>query len=109
MSEICYARGKKIVLLPEQNRQGTWFCRFMIPGVVEANPREAGETPCDGYKSEWDAKTAAFESAKRVLDSINKEDASDGIPGEYHGPHLTQKTASATNATGTATGQSSAT
>lgn len=70
MTEICYSKGKKIILLPEQNRQGIWFCRFTIPGLVGPHPREPGKTSRDGYTSKWAAQTAAFESAKRVLDSI---------------------------------------
>ena len=108
MTEICYSKGNKIVLLPEQNRRGTWFCRFTIPGLVEAHPRDTGTSPRDGYKSEWDAKAAAFELAKRVLASVKQDDAPDRTPGGPHGTHLTQKTTSATYATRTATGQSDA-
>lgn len=104
MAEICYAKGKKIILLTEQNRQGTWFCYFTIPGLLEANPRKSRHEPRDAYKSEWDAKTAAFEAAKRVLDSY-MEDAHNRTPGGQHGPHLTQKTAAATNTTRTAAGK----
>ena len=101
MAEICYSKGKKIILWTEQNRQGTWFCRFTIPGLLEADPHTSGKPPRAAYKSEWDAKTAAFEAAKKILDSVI-EDAHNGIPGDHHGPHLAQKTTPATNATGTA-------
>ena len=69
MAETCYSKGKKIILLPEQNRNGTWSCRFTIPGLLDSTFRGSCDTPLDGYKTEWEAKTAAFESAKRMLDA----------------------------------------
>jgi hypothetical protein len=65
MAETCYSRGKKIILMPEQNKNGTWICRFTIPELRGSNVGG----PHDAYKTEWEAKTAAFESAKRVLEA----------------------------------------
>lgn len=65
MAETCYSKGKKIILKSEQNGNGTWICRFTIPGLRDS---DVGR-PHDAYKTEWEAKTAAFESAKRVLDA----------------------------------------
>jgi len=106
MAEVCYSNGRKIILSTEQTRQGTWFCRFTIPGLLEADPHKSGKPPRDAYKSEWDAKTAAFEAAKKILGAVIL-DAHNGIPGGHHGPHVTQKTASPTNAAREARGKSS--
>lgn len=69
MAETCYSKGMKIVLLPEQKRNGTWVCRFTIPGLPDAALRRSRDTALDGYATEWEAKTAAFEAAKRRLDA----------------------------------------
>lgn len=69
MAETCYSKGRKILLLPEQKRNGTWICRFTIPGVLDAGPRGPHAAPLDSYPTEWEAKTAAFEAAKRRLDT----------------------------------------
>ncbi len=68
MAETCYSKGKKIILLPEQKRNGTWICRFTIPGLMDSTLCRPHDVPPDAYKTEWEAKTAAFESAKRMLD-----------------------------------------
>jgi hypothetical protein len=65
MAETCYSRGKKIILMPEQTKNGTWICRFTIPGLRDSNFGR----PHDTYKTEWEAKTAAFASAKQVLEA----------------------------------------
>jgi hypothetical protein len=69
MAETCYSKGKKIVLLPEQKRNGTWICRFTIPGLLDAGPRSSHDASLDAYATEWEAKAAAFEAAKRRLDA----------------------------------------
>ncbi|HSN04167.1 MAG TPA: hypothetical protein VLS44_04245 [Nitrospira sp.] len=107
MAEICYSRGRKIIIHTEQNRHGVWISRFTIPGLWEATPRKSGNRPLDTYKSEWDAKTVAFEAAKRVLDSV-MTDANDRIPGGHHGPHFAKKTTTATNSTGKTAGKGGA-
>jgi hypothetical protein len=65
MAETCYSRGKKIILMPEQTKNGTWICRFTIPGLRDSNFGRRHDT----YKTEWEAKTAAFASAKQVLEA----------------------------------------
>ncbi len=69
MIETCYARGKKILLLPEQRRDGTWICRFSIPDLM--NTFLSGQHPpiLTAYRSEQEAKLAAFASAKRRLNA----------------------------------------
>jgi len=72
MAETCYSQGKKIVLTPEQTTNGTWRCRFTIPGLVESDLGTSPDSPLGKYKTEWEAKTAAFASAKRALDASRK-------------------------------------
>ena len=67
MAEICYSQGKKIVLMPEQLTTGAWRCRFAIPGFVESDLGTSPDSPLGKYQTEWDAKTAAFASAKKAL------------------------------------------
>ncbi len=66
MAETCYSQGKKIVLMPEQTMNGTWRCRFTIPGLVESDIGTSPDSPLGKYNTEWEAKTAAFASAKRA-------------------------------------------
>ena len=69
MIETCYARGKRILLLSEQRPDGTWICRFSIPNLV--NTFLSGRRPVvlTAYRSELEAKLAAFASAKRMLNA----------------------------------------
>jgi hypothetical protein len=69
MAETCYSKGQKIVLLPEQKRNGSWICRFTIPGLLDSPSRHPHDMPLVAYTTEWEAKTAAFAAAKRVLDA----------------------------------------
>jgi len=68
VTETCYSRGKKIILQPEQKRNGTWICRFTIPGLTDSILRRPTDELLPTYKSEWEAKTAAFASAKHLLE-----------------------------------------
>lgn len=68
MAETCYSQGKKILLMPEQQPNGTWQCRFAIPGLLESTIGTSADAPLGRYKSEWDAKTAAFALAKKAID-----------------------------------------
>lgn len=68
MAETCYSQGKKILLMPEQQPNGTWQCRFAIPGLLESTIGTSVDAPLGRYKSEWDAKTAAFALAKKAID-----------------------------------------
>jgi hypothetical protein len=67
MAETCYSKGRKILLQPEQKRNGTWICRFTIPGLTDSILRRPHNEFLPAYKSEWEAKTAAFAAAKQVL------------------------------------------
>ena len=72
MAEVCYSRGKKIILTPSQNTHGNWICHCSIPGLMDfdigiphaASPRE--------YDTQREATTAAFKFAKRVLDASDE-------------------------------------
>jgi hypothetical protein len=68
MAETCYSKGKKIILKPGQKRNGTWICRFIIPGLPDYDLDRPSNAPMKEYKTEWEAKTAAFESAKKALE-----------------------------------------
>jgi len=52
MAEICYSRGKKIIIHIEQNRHGVSISAFTIPGLWELTLRKSGNQPLDTYKSE---------------------------------------------------------
>jgi hypothetical protein len=69
MAETCYSHGVKIILVPSQNKNGKWVCRFTIPGFHGTGiGRYADHQPVE-HETEGAAKTAAFEHAKRLLDS----------------------------------------
>ncbi len=80
MAETCYSQGKKILLMPEQQPNGMWRCRFAIPGLLEATIGTSIDTPLGRYQSEWDAKTAAFALAKKAI-GTSCETRSAGTPG----------------------------
>lgn len=67
MAETCYSQGKKIILMPEQQPNGTWRCRFTIPGLLDSTIGTSADAPLGRYPSEWDAKTAAFALAKTAI------------------------------------------
>jgi len=69
MAETCYSRGTKIILMPEQKRNGTWICRFTIPGLTDSILPRSQEVALVAYTSEWQAKTVAFASAKQLLEA----------------------------------------
>lgn len=70
MAETCYSKGKKIILLPEQKRNGTWVCRFTIPGITDSILHTSHDIALKAYKSEWEARAAAFVSAKHRLEEV---------------------------------------
>lgn len=72
MVETCYSRGKKILLASIRNRKGKWMCRFTIPGLVTPENMGYQDSAPEEYETEGEAKAAAFESAKRVLDSSHE-------------------------------------
>jgi hypothetical protein len=66
MTEICYSKGKKVILRASKNNNGKWICRFTISGFPGSrDPDYASEE----YPTEWEATTAAWKNAKSVIDS----------------------------------------
>jgi hypothetical protein len=59
----------KIILVPSQKKNGKWVCRFTIPGLSGTRSGGYSEHPPGEHETEGAAKTAAFESAKRLLDA----------------------------------------
>ncbi|HET8579806.1 MAG TPA: AP2 domain-containing protein [Nitrospiraceae bacterium] len=71
MADTCYSRGKKVILVPGQKDNGRWVCRFTIPEFKESEIGKYQGHPPGEYETEQEAKMAAFEYAKKVLDSSN--------------------------------------
>ena len=71
MAETCYSKGKKVILVPAKTNNGKWVCRFTIPGFRESEIGRYQDQAPREYETEWEAKTAAFKNAKKVLDSSN--------------------------------------
>ena len=62
MTETCYSKGQKVILITSQIKNGKWLCKFSIPGFSHL---DGGR---HGYKTEWEARTNAFQRAKLLLD-----------------------------------------
>ncbi|MGH7773624.1 MAG: hypothetical protein ACREQA_15475 [Candidatus Binatia bacterium] len=71
MAETCYSKGKKIILVPGEKDTGTWVCQFTIPGFQESEIGKYHGHPPREYETEQEAKMAAFEYAKKILNSSN--------------------------------------
>lgn len=68
MTEVCYAKGQKVILVTSQIKNGKWLCKFSIPGLSHLDSGQHGQDPSKGYKTEWEARTNAFQRAKLLLD-----------------------------------------
>ncbi|HKO30946.1 MAG TPA: hypothetical protein VJU54_07390 [Nitrospiraceae bacterium] len=68
MTEICYSKGQKVILVTSQTKTGKWLCTFSIPGFNHPDGRRSDQDSSTGYKSEWEARTNAFQRAKLLLD-----------------------------------------
>lgn len=68
MTEVCYAKGQKVILVTSQIKSGKWLCKFSIPGFSHLDSGLQGQDPSKGYKTEWEARTNAFQRAKLLLD-----------------------------------------
>lgn len=73
MAETCYSNGKKVILVPGRNDNGNWVCQFTIPGSEESEIGKYQGHPPVEYKTEQEAKMAAFEWAKKILDSSDEK------------------------------------
>jgi hypothetical protein len=72
MAETCYSKGKKVILLPDRKDNGKWVCPFTIPGFKELETGRYQDDRLEEYETEWEAKAAAFMSAKRLIDSSHQ-------------------------------------
>jgi hypothetical protein len=68
MTETCYAKGQKVILVTSQIKNGKWMCKFSIPGFSHLDGGLQGQDSSQGYKTEWEARTNAFQRAKLLLD-----------------------------------------
>lgn len=67
MTETCYAKGQKVVLVTSQVKNGKWLCKFSIPGSSHLDGSLGGQDASKGYSTEWEARTNAFQRAKLLL------------------------------------------
>ena len=68
MTETCYSKGQKVILVTSQIKNGKWLCTFSIPGFSHLDGGRHGQDSSKGYKTEWEARTNAFQRAKLLLD-----------------------------------------
>jgi hypothetical protein len=68
MTETCYSKGQKVILVTSQIKNGKWLCKFSIPGISHLDGGLHGQDLSKGYKTEWEARTNAFQRAKLLLD-----------------------------------------
>jgi len=68
MTETCYAKGQKVILVTSQSKSGKWMCKFSIPGFSHLDGGLQGQDSSQVYKTEWEARTNAFQRAKLQLD-----------------------------------------
>jgi hypothetical protein len=68
MTETCYAKGQKVILVTSQIKNGRWLCKFSIPGFSHLDGSLHDQVTSKGHKTEWEARTDAFQRAKLFLD-----------------------------------------
>ena len=68
MTETCYAKGQKVILVTSQIKNGKWLCKFSIPGFNHLDGSLHDQAASKGHKTEWEARTDAFQRAKLFLD-----------------------------------------
>jgi hypothetical protein len=68
MTETCYSKGQKVILVTSQIKNGKWLCKFSIPGFSHPDGGLHGQDSSKGFKTEWEARTNAFQRAKLLLD-----------------------------------------
>jgi hypothetical protein len=68
MTETCYSKGQKVILATRQTETGKWLCKFSIPGFNRFDCGRSDQDSSKGYKTEWEARTNAFQRAKWLLD-----------------------------------------
>jgi hypothetical protein len=68
VTETCYSKGQKVILNTTQIKNGKWLCTFSIPGFSHLDCSLHGQDLSKGHKTEWEARTNAFQRAKLFLD-----------------------------------------
>lgn len=68
VTETCYSKGQKVILVTSQIKNGNWLCTFSIPGFSHLDGGLHGQDSPKGHKTEWEARTNAFQRAKLFLD-----------------------------------------
>ncbi|MCG3778094.1 MAG: hypothetical protein JW388_0801 [Nitrospira sp.] len=68
MTETCYAKGQKVILVTSQTKNGKWLCKFTMPESGHLDDGLHGQDSSKGYNTEWEARTNAFQRAKLLLD-----------------------------------------
>jgi hypothetical protein len=68
MTETCYTKGQKVILISSQTKSGKWLCKFSIPGFNYLDGGRSDQDSSIVYKTEWEARTNAFQRAKWLLD-----------------------------------------
>ena len=61
MTETCYAKGQKVILVTSQTKNGNWLCTFSISGFSHLAGGLHGQASSKGHKTEWEARTDAFQ------------------------------------------------
>ena len=69
VAEICYHQGRKIILVPGHQDNGTWVCQFTIPEFKASEVGKYQGYPPGESGTEQEAKIAAFRYAKKILDA----------------------------------------
>ncbi len=67
MTDTCYSSGKKIILVPSRKENGSWVCHFAIPELKESAVTKYQGHLQGEYKTELEAKMAAFKYSKNIL------------------------------------------
>jgi hypothetical protein len=67
MTETCYAKGQKVILVTSQIKNGKWLCKFSIPGFNHLDGSLHDQASLKAHKTEWEARTDAFQRAKLFL------------------------------------------
>jgi hypothetical protein len=67
MTETCYSKGQKVILVTSQNKNGKWLCKFSIPGFNHLDGGQHDQASLKAHKTEWEARTDAFQRAKLFL------------------------------------------
>jgi len=57
-----------VILVTSQIKNGKWLCKFSIPGFSHLDNGLHGQDSSKGCKTEWEARTNAFQRTKLLLD-----------------------------------------